>query len=121
MDTLVSMQGVAKVYPRVYKPHERLRAFGSLLLGREPAQVIASAAELPLPLVDLGALAPARRRTEADRLAAAEVRVPFRLDRGPVARARPSSKATTRSARTWAASSPRTLRRARYRAPCCSA
>ena len=37
MDTLVSMQGVAKVYPRVYKPHERLRAFGSLLLGREPA------------------------------------------------------------------------------------
>lgn len=38
MDNLVSIQRVSKVYPRVHKPHERLRAFGSLLLGREPAQ-----------------------------------------------------------------------------------
>jgi len=37
MECLVSMEGVAKVYPRVYKPGERLRAFGSLLLGRNPA------------------------------------------------------------------------------------
>lgn len=37
MDRLVSMQNIAKVYPRVYKPGERLRAFGSLLLGRDPA------------------------------------------------------------------------------------
>ncbi len=36
MDRLVSMQGVGKVYPRVYKPGERLRAFGSLLIGRDP-------------------------------------------------------------------------------------
>ena len=37
MDTLVSIEGVSKVYPRVHKPRERLQAFISLLLGREPA------------------------------------------------------------------------------------
>ena len=37
MDTLVSIEGVSKVYPRVHKPRERLQAFVSLLFGREPA------------------------------------------------------------------------------------
>ncbi len=37
MDTLVSIVGVSKVYPRVHKPRERLQAFVSLLFGREPA------------------------------------------------------------------------------------
>ena len=37
MDTLVSIKGVSKVYPRVHKPRERLQAFVSLLFGREPA------------------------------------------------------------------------------------
>ena len=36
MDTLVKMEGVSKVYPRVHKPRERLQAFTSLLFGREP-------------------------------------------------------------------------------------
>ena len=36
MDTLVKIEGVSKVYPRVGKPHERLNAFISLLLGKEP-------------------------------------------------------------------------------------
>jgi len=36
MDRLVNIENVSKVYPRVYKPGERLRAFGSLLLGRDP-------------------------------------------------------------------------------------
>ncbi len=34
--TLVSLDGVSKVYPRVNRPGERLRAFFSLLRGREP-------------------------------------------------------------------------------------
>jgi lipopolysaccharide transport system ATP-binding protein len=38
MDCLVSMERVSKVYPRVHKPRERLQAFTSLLLGREPAR-----------------------------------------------------------------------------------
>ena len=36
MDTLVRIEGVSKVYPRVHKSRERLQAFVSLLLGREP-------------------------------------------------------------------------------------
>ena len=37
MDTLVRLEGVSKIYPRVHRPMERLQAFTSLLLGREPA------------------------------------------------------------------------------------
>ena len=33
---LVQLEGVSKIYPRVHRPRERLQAFGSLLLGREP-------------------------------------------------------------------------------------
>ena len=36
MDTLVRIEGVSKVYPRVHKSRERLQAFFSLLFGREP-------------------------------------------------------------------------------------
>ena len=36
MDTLVRIEGVSKVYPRVHKSRERLQAFVSLLFGREP-------------------------------------------------------------------------------------
>ena len=37
MDTLVRIEGVSKIYPRVHKSRERLQAFASLLFGREPA------------------------------------------------------------------------------------
>jgi lipopolysaccharide transport system ATP-binding protein len=37
MDTLVRIEGVSKIYPRVHKSHERLQAFIALLFGREPA------------------------------------------------------------------------------------
>lgn len=36
MDTLVKIERVSKVYPRVGKSHERLSAFISLLFGKEP-------------------------------------------------------------------------------------
>jgi lipopolysaccharide transport system ATP-binding protein len=39
MDSLVTIDGVSKIYPRVHKSHERLKAFTSLLLGRPPAHV----------------------------------------------------------------------------------
>jgi lipopolysaccharide transport system ATP-binding protein len=35
---LVSVRGVSKFYPRVHRPGERLRAFASLLAGREPRE-----------------------------------------------------------------------------------
>jgi len=37
MDTLVRIEDVSKVYPRVHKPRERLQAFVSLLFRKEPA------------------------------------------------------------------------------------
>ncbi|MGB7451452.1 MAG: ABC transporter ATP-binding protein [Lysobacterales bacterium] len=37
MDTLVRIEGVSKIYPRVHKSRERLQAFISLLFGLEPA------------------------------------------------------------------------------------
>jgi len=37
MDSLVRIEGVSKIYPRIHKSHERLQAFIALLLGREPA------------------------------------------------------------------------------------
>jgi len=36
MDSLVRIEGVSKIYPRVHKPRERLKAFTSLLFGRTP-------------------------------------------------------------------------------------
>lgn len=36
MDSLVSIEKVSKIYPRVHKSHERFKAFVSLLFGREP-------------------------------------------------------------------------------------
>jgi len=36
MDTLVRIENVSKIYPRVHKSRERLQAFVSLLFGREP-------------------------------------------------------------------------------------
>jgi len=36
MTVLIRLENVSKVYPRVHQPWERLRAFGSILLGREP-------------------------------------------------------------------------------------
>jgi len=38
MESLVRIEGVSKIYPRVHKPGERLHAFISLLFGREPKQ-----------------------------------------------------------------------------------
>jgi len=36
MERLARLQDVAKIYPRVHRPGERLRAFGAILAGREP-------------------------------------------------------------------------------------
>lgn len=38
MRPLVRLNGVSKIYPRVHHPRERLRAFASLMAGREPSE-----------------------------------------------------------------------------------
>ena len=55
--------------------------------GGSPVQVVAAAPTSPrLPVIDLAALAPERREREARRLAAADGRRPFDLERGPLFR-----------------------------------
>ncbi|HEY4575090.1 MAG TPA: amino acid adenylation domain-containing protein, partial [Thermoanaerobaculia bacterium] len=53
----------------------------------DPVQWVAAPAPWPLPRVDLAGLPAARRAAEADRLLAAERRLPFDLARGPLLRA----------------------------------
>ncbi|MEM9292779.1 MAG: amino acid adenylation domain-containing protein [Acidobacteriota bacterium] len=54
----------------------------------QPVQLVAEAAAVPLPTVDLSALEPKRRIATALALTAAEARAPFHLARGPLARFR---------------------------------
>ncbi|HEY0782317.1 MAG TPA: condensation domain-containing protein, partial [Thermoanaerobaculia bacterium] len=70
----------------IVRRHEVLRTVFQELAG-EPRQVVMPPAELPLPVVDLGALAAAARGTEAVRLAQADASRPFDLARGPLLRA----------------------------------
>ncbi len=73
----------------VVRRHEALRTVFRLPGSGEdePEQVILPALPVPLPLVDVTALPPAPRRAEARRLATAEARRPFDLERGPLLRA----------------------------------
>jgi amino acid adenylation domain-containing protein len=77
---------LARAVRRVVARHESLRTTFAALDGRA-VQVIAPAAAVPLPRVDLRALPAARREAEARRLAAAESWRPFDLARGPLLRA----------------------------------
>jgi aryl carrier-like protein len=57
-------------------------------LAREPRQVVAPPAPVPLPVIDLSALPDGRRSAETERLTAEEGRRPFDLSAGPLVRAR---------------------------------
>ena len=54
--------------------------------GGVPEQAVAAAGPVPLPLVDLARLAPARREREAVRVGSAVAGRPFDLERGPLLR-----------------------------------
>ncbi|HEX3529301.1 MAG TPA: amino acid adenylation domain-containing protein, partial [Thermoanaerobaculia bacterium] len=73
----------------IYRRHEPLRArFGTLgTLAGQPAQRIADAAPVAVPVVDLAALPAARGDAEAHRIAAEESLRPFDLAAGPLLRA----------------------------------
>ncbi len=76
---------LARTLAEIVRRHEPLRTTFEETSG-EPVQVIAPPAAVPLPLIDLSALPPERRRPEALRLAAAEAARPFDLARGPLFR-----------------------------------
>jgi amino acid adenylation domain-containing protein len=74
-----------QVLGEIVRRHESLRTTFAGGDG-EPVQVVAAPAPFPLPVVDLAGLPAARREAEAARLAAAEARRPFDLQRGPLLR-----------------------------------
>jgi amino acid adenylation domain-containing protein len=69
----------------IVRRHEALRTTFAILDGR-PVQVIAAALALPLPLVDLGALAAPARPAAAQQLATREAQHAFDLAHGPLIR-----------------------------------
>ncbi|HEY0406879.1 MAG TPA: amino acid adenylation domain-containing protein, partial [Pyrinomonadaceae bacterium] len=67
--------------------HEILRS-SFALVDDQPAQIVASSLDLPLPFVDLSGLAPLEREREASRLASLEAQHAFDLARGPLVQAK---------------------------------
>src|SRR5215203_2205484 len=70
----------------IVRRHESLRTTFTSENGK-PRQVVAPAGPVPVPLIDLSGLEPARALAEARRLAGAHAGRPFILERGPLLRA----------------------------------
>jgi amino acid adenylation domain-containing protein len=77
---------LARSLSEICRRHESLRTHFELRRD-EPVQVIAAAAPLPLPRVDLASLPEAARAREVRRLVREEATTPFDLARGPLVRA----------------------------------
>ncbi len=86
LDGELSARTLAAALDQVVARHEVLRTTFPAVDGK-PYQLIAPAAPLPLPVIDLGGLPEARREPEALRLAEEESAHSFSLARGPLVRA----------------------------------
>ncbi len=82
----VSVPAFAAALREIARRHEVLRTTFAVVAG-EPVQVIHEGPGLPLAVLDLSGLPPGRREAAASGLAREEARLPFDLERGPVARA----------------------------------
>ncbi|MCP4660355.1 MAG: amino acid adenylation domain-containing protein [bacterium] len=76
---------LASCFHEIQRRHEVLRTTFAVVKGK-PVQIIGEAAEVPLPMVDFGALDESRREQECRHLAVAEHQRSFDLERGPVVR-----------------------------------
>jgi amino acid adenylation domain-containing protein len=86
LDGPLDVRALAAALSEVVRRHEVLRTAIVTRRG-EAVQEVAPPAPLPLPVVDLSALAPRRGAEEERRLAAEEARRPFDLTRPPLLRA----------------------------------
>ena len=82
LDTAALERTLAEIVRR----HEALRTTVSVVEG-QPVQVVAPAADVPLPIVDLCHIPESAREAEAQRLAEADAARPFDLAQGPLIRA----------------------------------
>jgi amino acid adenylation domain-containing protein len=86
LDGALDLPALAHSLNGVVRRHEALRTTFAIVDG-QPAQLIAAALHLPLPLIDLHAIRAEQRQSLALRLVVAEARRPFDLVRGPLVRA----------------------------------
>jgi alpha-ketoglutarate-dependent taurine dioxygenase len=80
-------EAFARSFNEIARRHESLRATFVTVNG-QPAQLIAPAQPVDLPVTDLSGLPETRREVEVTRMAAEEARRPFDLARGPLIRLR---------------------------------
>ena len=91
IDTATQLTGPLQIGPfrramaEIVRRHAAWRTVFALVDGR-PVQRVLAALAVPLPLVDLSGLAPARRRAAALAVQAVDGRTPFDLERGPLVR-----------------------------------
>ena len=83
----LNVEAFERALSEIVRRHESLRTRFALAKG-DPVQLVAEAAPLELPVLDLGSLEAAQREREVVRLATDEARAPFDLARGPLVRAR---------------------------------
>ncbi|HEX8353743.1 MAG TPA: amino acid adenylation domain-containing protein, partial [Pyrinomonadaceae bacterium] len=81
----LSVGALGQALTEIVRRHESLRTTFPDVDG-QPVQVFARPAPVPLPVTDLGAVAPEGRELEARRLAEAEARLPLDLSEGPLLR-----------------------------------
>ncbi|MGE0127977.1 MAG: amino acid adenylation domain-containing protein [Blastocatellales bacterium] len=84
---MLDTEAIAQSFNEIVRRHESLRATFVTVNG-QPAQLIASAQTLNLPVMDLCGLPETERESEAMRMAAEEARQSFDLARGPLLRLR---------------------------------
>jgi amino acid adenylation domain-containing protein len=83
----LAADSLAAALSEIVRRHEVLRTtFRVDAESGDPVQVVAEPVPWPLPHVDLAGLPAALGEAEADRLLAAERRLPFNLERGPLLR-----------------------------------
>ena len=87
LDGRLDSRLLAAAAAEIFRRHESLRTTFRAPAGL-PVQVITREPAVDFPLCDLAALPAGLRGAEAERLAAAEARTPFDLERGPVLRLR---------------------------------
>ncbi|HEY0406020.1 MAG TPA: condensation domain-containing protein, partial [Pyrinomonadaceae bacterium] len=86
-NSAVNMDALRESLTEIIRRHEILRS-SFALVDDQPAQIVASSLDLPLPFIDLSGLAPLEREREASRLASLEAQHAFDLARGPLVQAK---------------------------------
>ena len=85
IDGPLNVPAFQRSFNEIVRRHETLRTTFRLV-DRQPVQVIAETAEVPIGVVDLEALSTGEKDRESRRLLLADAQLPFDLSRGPLLR-----------------------------------